>query len=169
MKLINAQTPDDIRTTSARFTGMLRSEWIKFSSLPSSILALGGILAIGLGGSMFLALTLESSGVPSAPSIERTMNDVLSPMVILGQIIAGIIGVMSIGAEYSSGSIAPTLLASPRRVRVLWAKALVLFVVVTAVSTVTAFTSWIVTFPFYATHGLEAILSDRGVLLARVG
>jgi len=153
----------------ARFSGNLHAEWVKATSLPATLLAIGGILAAGLGGSLFLALTLESSGVPSVASLERTVNDVLSPMVILGQIIAGIIGVMSIGSEYSSGSIQPTLLASPLRLRVLGAKALVMFVLVVAAALVTAFGSWAATFPFYAEYGLQAPLGAPGVLIAVVG
>lgn len=153
----------------ARFSGLIRSEWVKTTSLPSTVLLFIGILAAGLGGSMFLAVTLESSGVPSVASLEQTVNDVLSPMVILGQIIAGIVGVMSIGAEYSSGSIQPTLIASPRRLPVLGAKTLVVFSIVTVVGLVTAFASWTATYPFYAEHGLEARLDAPGVLVALLG
>lgn len=159
----------DARTSRPPFSATLRSEWIKLMSLPSSFLALGGILAIGLGGSMFLALTLESSGVPSVPSIERTMADVTVPMVVVGQIIAGILGVMVIGAEYSSGAIQSTLLASPTRLRALWAKTIVAFAAVTIVALVTVFGSWAATTPLYARFGLDAPLTAPGVLPALVG
>lgn len=159
----------DDRATRVPFRGVVRSEWIKFTSVPSSLLAIAGIAAVGLGGSVFLGATLESSGVPSVPSLERTMNDVLSPMVILGQIIAGILGVMSSGAEYASGSMQTTVLASPRRLRILWAKVIVVFAAVTVTSLLTAIVSWAVSFAFYAPHGLEAALDAPGVLLAIIG
>ncbi|MCR2799633.1 MULTISPECIES: ABC transporter permease [unclassified Microbacterium] len=159
----------DARTQRPPFSATLRSEWIKLTSLPSSFLALGGILAIGLGGSLFLALTLESSGVPSVPSIERTIGEVTIAMVVVGQIIAGILGVMSIGAEYSSGAIQSTLLASPTRLRALWAKAIVAFGVVTVVALVTVFGSWAATYPLYARFGLDAPLGAPGVLPALLG
>lgn len=151
------------------FGDVLRSEWIKLASLPSSLLGLGGILATGLGGALFLALTLESSGVPSVPSLERTVADVTVPMVVLGQIIAGILGITAVGGEYSSGSIQTTLLAVPARLRVLWAKAIVQFVAVTGVALVTVSAAWALTYPMYAEHGLEAPLGGQGVLLALLG
>ncbi|QEV98914.1 ABC transporter permease [Microbacterium caowuchunii] len=169
MSLITKAHRTDARTRRPPFAATLHSEWLKLTSLPSSFLALGGILAIGLGGSLFLALTLESSGVPSVPSLERTIGDVTIPMVILGQIIAGILGVMSMGAEYSSGAIQSTLLASPKRLRALWAKAIVACGAVTAVALVTVFASWAVTNPVYAEFGLDAPLTSPGVLPALLG
>ena len=158
-----------VPTRRPTFGDVLRSEWIKLASLPSAVLALVGILVIGLGGSLFLGATLESSGVPSTPSLERTIGDVTIPMVVLGQIVAGILGVMSVGAEYSSGSIQTTLMAVPTRLRVLWAKAIVQFLAVTGTALVTVFGAWAATYPFYAKHGLEAPLSGPGVLVALLG
>ncbi|MCR2827106.1 hypothetical protein [Microbacterium sp. zg.Y909] len=169
MSLITKAHRADARTQRPPFSATLRSEWIKLTSLPSSFLALGGILAIGLGGALFLALTLESSGVPSVPSVERTLGDVTVAMVVVGQIIAGIVGVMSIGAEYSSGAIQSTLLASPTRLRALGAKAIVSFAAVTVVSLVTVFGSWAATNPVYAQFGLDVPLSAPGALLSLVG
>lgn len=151
------------------FGNVLRSEWIKLASVPSTMLAFAGILVIGLGGSLFLALTLESSGVPSVPSVERTMGDVTMPMVILGQIIAGISGVTASGSEYSSGSIHTTLMAVPARLRVLWAKAIVQFAAVTSVALITVVGAWLCTYPAYAEYGLEAPATAPGVLVALLG
>ncbi|MDD7961937.1 ABC transporter permease subunit [Microbacterium thalli] len=159
----------DARTQRPPFTAVVHSEWIKALSLPASVLALAGILAIGVGGSLFLGVTLESSGVPSVPSIERTLADVTVPTVVLGQIIAGIFGVMLIGAEYSSGAMQTTLTAVPHRMRVLAAKAVVAFTAVTVVALVTVFVSWAVTNPIYAGFGLDAPLTAPGVMLALVG
>lgn len=159
----------DARTQRPPFTAVVHSEWIKALSLPASVLALAGVLAIGVGGSLFLGVTLESSGVPSVPSIERTLADVTVPTVVLGQIIAGIFGVMLIGAEYSSGAMQTTLTAVPHRMRVLAAKALVAFTAVTVVALVTVFASWALTNPIYAGYGLEAPLNAPGVTLALVG
>ncbi len=156
-------------TRGPAFRDVLRSEWIKLTSLPSSLLGLGGILATGLGGALFLAVTLESSGVPSVPSLERTVADISVPMVILGQIIAGILGVTAVGGEYSSGSIQTTLMAVPARLRVLWAKAIVQFAAVTGVALLTVSAAWALTYPMYAEHGLQAPLGGQGVLLALLG
>ncbi len=159
----------DARTRRPAFSHLLRSEWIKLLSLPTAVLALATILLVGVGGSMFLALTLESSGVPSVPSIERTMADVTVPTVVLGQIIAGILGVMVMCSEYASGSIQPTFAATPDRLRVLRAKAIVAVVSVTAVAAVTVATAWAATTPLYAGFGLDAPLDAPGVVVALLG
>lgn len=158
----------DARTRRPAFRCVVRSEWIKLLSLPSAALALIAIFLIGVGGSLFLGVTLESSGVPSVPSIERTMADVTVPTVVLGQIIAGILGVMLIGAEYASGSVQPTFVAVPDRGRVLRAKAIVAATAVTAVALLTVFSAWAVTTPIYAQFGLEASLAAPGVVLSLV-
>lgn len=151
------------------FGDAVRSEAIKLVTLPSALLGLAGILAVGLGGALFLGVTLESSGVPSIPSIERTMDEMTKPAVLLGQIIAGILGVMAVGSEYSSGSIRTTLMAVPARRRVLWAKALVLFTAVSVTALVTVVAAWAANYPFYAEHGLQAPLTAPAVLPALLG
>nr|WP_201471070.1 hypothetical protein [Microbacterium hydrocarbonoxydans] len=156
----------DARTRRPAFRHVLRSERIKLFSLPSAALALIAIFLIGVCGSLFLGVTLESSGAPSVPSIERTMADVTVPTVVLGQIIAGILGVMLIGAEYASGSVQPTFVAVPDRGRVLRAKAIVAATAVTAVALLTVFTAWALTTPIYAQFGLAAPLAAPGVVVA---
>ncbi|WP_311878029.1 hypothetical protein [Microbacterium forte] len=166
MTLTTSPRRADARTRRPAFAHLLRSEWIKLFSLPSSVLALAAIFLIGVGGSLFLGVTLESSGAPSVLLIERTMADVTVPTVVLGQIITGILGVMLIGGEYASGSIQPTFVAVPDRLRVLRAKAVVAFTVVTATALVTVFSAWALTTPIYAQFGLAAPLTAPGVVLA---
>ncbi|QIK71095.1 ABC transporter permease subunit [Propioniciclava coleopterorum] len=152
-----------------RFVDLLRSEWIKLWSLPAALLCLLALAAIGFGGPLFLGLTLESSQPPSTASIARTMGEVTMPLVVLGQILAGILGVLCISSEYASGTIASTLLAAPTRLRSLLAKAVLLFGVVTVVALVTVVAAWAVTYPMYAPFGLEAPLTAHGVVGSLVG
>ncbi len=91
--------PAPAATRLPTFRDVLRSEWIKLISLPGNSLAVAGIFAVGLGGTLFLGVTLESSGAPSVPSIERTMSEITTTLVLLGQIVAGILGVMAAGSE----------------------------------------------------------------------
>lgn len=159
----------DARTSRPGFAHVLRSEWIKLLSLPSLVLCLIAIFLIGVGGSLFLGVTLESSGVPSVASIERTMADVTVPTVVIGQIIAGVIGVMVVCSEYSSGGIQPTFVAVPDRLRVLGAKAIVAVTASGSIAALTVFTAWAITTPIYAQFGLDAPLTAPGVLWALLG
>ncbi|MGM7670484.1 hypothetical protein [Microbacterium sp. A93] len=170
MTSLNVQTESaTARHARVHFSDLLRSEWIKLTSLPTMLLALGGIFATGVGGALFLSVTLASSQPPSVLIVGNTMGEVTGGMVVLGQIIAGILGVMAIGSEYSSGTIQPTLLGSPTRLRVLWAKTVVVFMSVTVTAVVTVFTAWAVSFPFYAEFGLQVPLGTPGVGVAMFG
>lgn len=136
--------PTPARTTFARadrvsFRSLLLSEWVKLSSLPSIVISLVGIVVIGLGASLFLAATLESSGVPSVPSIPQTVSDNLTAITVVSSVVAGIIGVLAIGTEYASGTIRVTFTTVPARGRVLIAKAVVLFVTTVVMGLVASF------------------------------
>ena len=168
MNMTIARRREDQRTLRPKFSWTLRSEWIKLFSLPSSILSLLGIFAVGVGGSLFLGVTLESSGAPSVFLADLTMADITTPVVVIGQIIAGIFGVVIVGAEYASGSVQPTFTAVPDRLRVLRAKAVVAFAAAAGTGAITVITAWAVSTPFYAQFGLAVSLAMPGVALAMI-
>lgn len=168
MSTATARTTTRQGTGRPTFVNVLHSEWVKLTSLPSTWLALVGIVVIGLGAAVFLGSTLEQTGVPSEPSLQDTIRDVNMGLVLLGQIIAGALGVMSIGVEYSSGTIQPTLVSVPTRLRALAAKSFLLFATVTAVSLVTVFAAWAATNGMYAQYGLDAPLTEPTVVIALV-
>lgn len=159
----------DGRIDRVRFVDLLRSEWIKGASLPSMLFGLVSIVAIGVGSALFLGLTLASSGPPSTPNLDTTIYEITMGTVILGQLIAGILGVMSVGAEYSSGTIRSTLLAAPTRLRSLVAKAVLQFVVLSATGLITVFGAWAISYTSYAEFGLAAPLDAAGVAVALIG
>lgn len=152
-----------------RFSHLLRSEWIKLSSLRTSYFAIAAIVIAGLSISLLFAATLESAGLPQHFSVALVLDGVTMGTLIFGQVIAGILGVLSISSEYSSGTIQPTLTAVPTRVPVLGAKALVLFAVTTTTALLTVFGAWAVSYPYYAAFGLQAELSTPGFAMALVG
>jgi hypothetical protein len=99
-------------------------EWIKLRSLRSTWWAL--LLVVVAMVSMGV-VTMANTKVPSADkaaSFDPT-NNVLAGVAV-GQLVIGVIGVLSITGEYASGSIRSTLAAIPRRPLVLPAKAAVL-------------------------------------------
>ena len=161
-----AVLPDEQRL---RFSHLLRSEWIKLSSLRTSYLAIAALAIAGLGISVLFAATLESAGLPEHFSVNLVLDGVTMGTLIFGQVIAGVLGVLAISSEYSSGTIQPTLTAVPTRIPVLGAKALVLFTTVTTTTLLIVFGAWAVSYPFYAEFGLQADLSTPGFAMALVG
>jgi ABC-2 type transport system permease protein len=152
-----------------RFAGVVRSEFIKLTSLRSSVALLLAIVVLGLGVSVALGLTLEDAGVPEVGSVGFMLDQVTIGTVLFGQIIAGVLGVLVISGEYSSGTIQSSLIAVPTRLTVLCAKAIVLFLTVTASALGALLASWAVTYPMFAELGIQIGLAEPGVLFALIG
>jgi ABC-2 type transport system permease protein len=157
------------RPDRLRFPHVLRSESIKLTSLRSMRLLLAAIVILGAGVSMLFVLTLESAGVPSVPSVAFTLDSITLGTLLFGQIIAGVMGVLAISSEYSSGTIQPTLIAVPRRTPTLLAKALVLFLAVAVTALVSVFGSWAITYPMYSSFGIQIDVTAPGFALALLG
>src|SRR3954470_24500700 len=95
----------------------LRAEWIKLWSVRSTWVALGIAVAftVGLG----LADTVSTvRGWDTMPAPDRAAFDPLGSAfagLTFAQLALGVLGVLAVSAEYSSGTIIPTLTAQPRR------------------------------------------------------
>lgn len=144
-----------------RFSGVLRSEWIKLTSLRSTIWSLLAIVAGGVGLSLVLAMTMESAGIPDGPSAQFALS-ITAMGAVFGQFVAAVLGVLTISGEYSTKTVQSTLAAVPSRLPVLAAKALTLFGLVTAVGLFTLFGSWAVTYPMFDKLGLAVGLAEPG-------
>jgi hypothetical protein len=119
------------RVTQAR---VIRSEWTKLRSVRSTrwSLLVATVLTIGFP---ILASTVISSHWGSRSPAERAHFNPLDPALIgsqIAQLAIGVLGVLVISAEYSTGMIRATFTAVPKRLPVLWAKAIV-FAIVTLV------------------------------------
>jgi ABC-2 type transport system permease protein len=108
------------------------SEWTKLRSLRSSrvslLVAVGLIIGLGLLVP-FVSVSNWRPGSPTAGynSVERSLSG-----IYLAQLAFGVLGVMLVTGEYSTGMIRATFAAVPRRLPVLWAK-LGVFIAVTVV------------------------------------
>lgn len=152
-----------------RFTHVLRSEFIKLTSLRSTVLLIAAMLVFSFAVSILFAMTAEQAGIPDQPSTAYSLDAITIGTVVFSQIIAGVLGVLAIASEYSSGTIQPTLAAVPRRLPSLGAKALVLFPVMTLTAVISLFGSWAVTYPIYAGLGIQTELHAPGFALALFG
>jgi ABC-2 type transport system permease protein len=113
---------------------VIRSEWIKFTTLRSTLAVLGaamlGMVAIGaiLGyNTRHLTPNLDPNDIAASSPLQG---------YYLGQLLIGVLGVLFVTGEYSTGMIRTTMVAVPKRLPVLWAKLLV-FVGVTLTTMVT--------------------------------
>lgn len=142
------------------FRHAARMEWIKLRSLRSTwwTLALTAAGAAGIGVAV---------GLDTKSAAEDLTNNVLAGVTV-GLLLTGVLGVLAMTSEYSSGMIRATLTAIPRRRQVLAAKAAVFGVVTLALGEAASFVS------FFAgaaalRHGIAAPALDQpGVLRAVV-
>ena len=112
------------RVTQARVT---RSEWTKLRSVRSTMWSLGVSLLLIIGIGILVCVIFNARWPHLAPHERQDFQPLRASLigVNFAQLAIGVLGVLVITAEYSTGAIRSTLSAVPKRVPVLWAKALV--------------------------------------------
>jgi ABC-2 type transport system permease protein len=107
---------------------LLRSEWMKLRSLRSTYLMLGLAGALGLGVSL-LSIRSTVHGWPRIPAADRAAFDSVAESLAgfeFAQLVLGALGALVATGEYTTGTVGPTLVATPHRLRVYLAKLTVL-------------------------------------------
>lgn len=110
----------------------VHAEWTKLRTLASTfwLIAATALLAVGASA----AVTATTAYSPSDPH-QDTAKLALTG-IDLGQSIVAVLAILAVSNEYSTGTIQTTLLAIPRRIRLLAAKATPLTIAVLIVATV---------------------------------
>ena len=112
------------KVTQAR---VIVSEWTKLRSVRSTRWSLLVATVLTIGFPILAASVISSHWGHQSPQ-ERANFNPLDPALIgsqIAQLAIGILGVLVISAEYSTGMIRATFTAVPKRLPVLWAKAIV--------------------------------------------
>ncbi len=135
---------------------VLRSEWTKLWSLRSTrwsllfaVVAMAGLGVLIAAVSMGRWSHLSPHEQATFDSIDRSLGG-----YHLAQLAIGVLGVLVISGEYSTGMIRSSLMAVPRRLPVLWAK-IAVFASVTCVLMLAS--------AFVAFFGAQAILTEHHV------
>ena len=157
-----------LRVTQAR---VLLSEWTKFRSLRSTIWTLltAVVLSIGIGA-LFSAVsasqyhTFSPADRASFSPISTSLNGMM-----FAQLAIGVLGVLLISGEYSTGMIRSSLTVVPRRLPVLWAKLGVFAGVVFSLTLVTSFVSFFLGQALLSGHHLNVAISAPGALRSVIG
>lgn len=163
-----AHLPADLKVTQWR---VLRSEWLKFRSLRSSYIALAALVLGMIGfGVLFSAVTANRWPVMHAGAKLRFDPTGTSLQGFqLAQLIIGVLGVLLVSGEYSTGMIRATMSAAPTRLPVIWAKAAVFAVVTWVLATVTSFVSFFAGQALLSSQHIQTSLSAPDVLRAVFG
>ena len=124
-----------IPVRKAHLGDALASEWTKIRSVRSTIWTLGIMILLMLGIGLGVGAIVSASEVSTEGETALGLGFF---GVLLGSICVITLGVLTIASEYGTGMIRTTLTACPSRARVLAAKAIVFFLLVFGITTLTA-------------------------------
>jgi hypothetical protein len=157
-----------LKVTPAR---VLRSEFTKFRSLRSTVYTLLAAVALMIGiGALFSAVTASQFHTFSAA--DRATFDPIGISltgVAFAVVAFGVLGVLMMSGEYSTGMIRSSLTVVPRRLPVLWAKLAVFTGAIFSISLVASFISFFAGQALLSGHHLSVALSAPGALRSVIG
>lgn len=172
MTTLSAAARGDLGPGRVSEIGVIRSEWIKLRSLRSTWYSLLAAVVIVDGlGTLFAAVhahRMEGAG-PKVEIISFDATEVSLRGVFLAQLAIGVLGVLVITGEYSTGMIRSSLAAVPHRQPVLLAKATVFAVTVFVVSLVATLVGFLLGQQAQASTHAQATLSTPGAERAILG
>jgi ABC-2 type transport system permease protein len=156
---------------AASFADVVRSEWTKARTVPSTRWTLIAAAVIGIGLGALISAVAAYHYAESSPSDKLTWDPtgISGSGLGIAQLANGILGVLLITSEYSTGAIGSSLAAVPRRGRLLGAKAVVLVVLIYIVVEIIAVASFFIGQALISGHAPTATLGDPNVLRSLLG
>jgi ABC-type transport system involved in multi-copper enzyme maturation permease subunit len=168
-----ARTRPDHRAAfrAATFGDVLRSEWTKLRSVRSTFWALAVtiVLGIGLGAAISAATAHGYAKTSVAGKLSWDPTAVSLDGMAVASLAIAVLGVLCVSSEYSSGMIRTSLIAVPKRGRVLAAKSLIFAVVTFVVGEANSFAAFFVGQALISGQAPHAALGDPGVARAVAG
>jgi ABC-2 type transport system permease protein len=138
---------------SLTFQRVLRSEWTKLSSSNWAVLIALPVVFSAMSG--WIGHTNHARPTPATLSVGGGF--------LLFAVAVGVFGLTMMTGEFQSGVIRSTFTAVPRRLPVLWAKAIVLVVVATPALLVAYFGAFL-TYQAFTDSAFRLSLGDPGIL-----
>jgi ABC-2 type transport system permease protein len=156
------------------FFSQLSAEWTKLRSARALYIQIGLALVLGIGLSALICLAVASSWDKESAAQRAEFHTVGVSLAgtAFSNIVLIVTGVTLVSSEYTSGMIRLTMAITPKRLRVLFAKALVIAIVTWAIGLVVVLGSFLAGQAVLSTHSgvPTASLSDsaaqRGILAA---
>lgn len=144
------------------FAGVLRSEFIKFTTLPSTLILVLSTIVVMVG---FAALSTwgigTTLGMADSPEMAAQMGDLNeltaslpASGITFAQLIIGSLAVMVMSSEFATGAARSTFVAVPTRQPVFWAKALLVTVVSAVVALLSILLGYLVSKPIAENYNM---------------
>ncbi|MBR7838096.1 hypothetical protein KDL01_32790 [Actinospica durhamensis] len=142
------------QATAPRWRDLVAAEWLKFRSLRSTFVVLAG----AIGAAFFLSYGSAKQSAAGWPGVGGWMRQGIEPAhdaffppgFYAVMIVISTVGAQTIVSEYASGLIRTTLIAVPRRGRVMLAKAAVVAGALTVVGAIVTAGCWQITLTEYS-------------------
>jgi ABC-2 type transport system permease protein len=150
---------------------VLYSEFTKFRSLRSTVYTLLAAVVLMIGiGALFSAVTASQYHTFSAAD-RASFNPVTASLngVIFAVVAFGVLGVLLMSGEYSTGMIRASLTAVPRRLPVLWGKLAVFAGTIFSVSLIASFISFFLGQALLSSHHLGVSITAPDALRSVIG
>ena len=168
MSAIAERAPQFGRVTLPR---VVRSEWTKLRSVRSTRWAFLAAVVFTIGIAA-LACAIVSHHYPQMGAHDRADFHPLEinfAGVQLAQLAIGVLGVLVITAEYSTGMIRASMTAVPTRLPVLWAKAIVYAATTLVLMVPAALIAFVVGEAIFSRRNIDIAFSAPGVTRAVIG
>ncbi|OUE23531.1 ABC transporter permease subunit [Clavibacter michiganensis] len=150
--------------TRVTFPHAIHAELLKLATLRSTRWTVALVVLAGVGMSVMASLVADPLPAGSSSSTaDAGTAAILATPLLLSQIVVGVLGVLAMGSEYASGTIASTLAAVPNRLEALSAKALAVALVAFALGVVPGLAAYLLTMGTRADLGYDGSLVSRGV------
>ena len=154
------------------FGRVVRSEWIKTNTVPSTVILLAVAFAVmvGLGALVAWGLVQLASEPETGPpdgigqSLQSAAYDVPASGLPFGQLLIAALAVVLIGSEYTTGMIRSTMVAVPTRIPAILAKTLVIAVISFLVGVISALVTYLLAQPILSGSSLEFGLDAEWVV-----
>jgi ABC-2 type transport system permease protein len=155
------------RVTQAK---VVRSEWTKFRTQPSTAWSLLAAVALIVGFGVLYSL-VRVTRPPRSPAEVASFDPTAIGLagVQLAQIAAGVLGVLLVTSEYATGMIRTSMVAVPRRLPVLWGKAIVVALTAPLLFVPATFATFLVSQSVLSREQLGTSLHQPGVARAVLG
>ena len=166
-------TRTTVGTGHAHFGRLLLAEWTKLRTVRSTVWSFIILIVAVIGfTALFTALTVGQWSTMQASDRAQVQLDpvpqILGSGLFLGQLAVCVLGVLVASSEYSTGMIRSTVLASPHRLRMFAAKAIVFTIPVFVIGEGLAFASYEIGKAIFSGK-VPTSLSDPHVLRAVFG
>ncbi|MFJ2582700.1 ABC transporter permease [Kitasatospora aureofaciens] len=149
-------------------TELLGAEWIKLRSVRSTYLSLAAAAVLVVLVALSVATTTADNWPTMTPRDRSAFDPVAAPLfgAVFAQLVIGVLGVLAVSSEYSTGLIRTTFATVPQRRKVLLAKVTVTTALALVAGGVILGASFLISQAVMANGHGGVSLSDPGVARA---